>query len=522
MDYLDYIFNRDQSDKPSKGLWASLSTMKFAIWILIILGVLSLAAMFIGEFRDPRALLRPPQTQLQAFGRGLALVFQMDDPFQSWWYRLLVGILCLSLFACLLKRIPMTWKVWRSQPADVARVSSSKRAVEKLSSLSREQIAKHLRPPWRFRKKTGEVWIAEKSRVGMWGPILTHTGMLLLGMGALVTSFGNFTTRAGGYAGDVVEIESMPFAVRVDSFRVRYYPLQPLQWVLVDNHWIGKLINRNEDGTWRVERWKSEEETDFTTVEPDRIRNRFDSEIDKGNIQKYIAYVTVLKDGRELETEEISVNSPLRRSGFRIYQSSYDTQRPRFEADYHHVRIAVSDSLGTVIDTLTLAQGETARIPGDTVDVIAGRLLPDFKLGSDFNKYSETDEFLNPALEVIFSGQGGFSKESWLFQKFPSNEPFPGRYTYRFVDISGEQVRMELMTIFQIKRTHGTSILWAGFLIGTLGLILSFYFVHRTIYLVQPAQNQTQTRIIGLSRKMPLVFERDLDRLAGTYSLETS
>ena len=40
----------------------------------------------------------------------------MHDPFRSWWYRLLLGLLCLSLFACILERLPIIWRLWTKQP----------------------------------------------------------------------------------------------------------------------------------------------------------------------------------------------------------------------------------------------------------------------------------------------------------------------------------------------------------------------------------------------------------------------
>ena len=85
--------------------------------------------------------------------------------------------------------------------------------------------------------KNDKLWIGEHGRVGMWGPLITHTGLLLLGVGALIGSFGGITDRAGGFSGETItakDVPGMPFAVRIDSFRIQYYPLQPGQMVLVE------------------------------------------------------------------------------------------------------------------------------------------------------------------------------------------------------------------------------------------------------------------------------------------------
>ena len=87
---------------------------------------------------------------------------------------------------------------------------------------------------------------------------------------------------------------------------------------------------------------------------PDRIRNRFNNDMDRANIQRYSSYVTVIDDGREVRTQEVAVNSPLRYNGYRFYQSSYDPDNPRVIGQYDALRLALTDSAGRGLDTLTL------------------------------------------------------------------------------------------------------------------------------------------------------------------------
>jgi hypothetical protein len=70
-----------------------------------------------------------------------------------------------------------------------------------------------------------------------------------------------------------------------------------------------------------------------------------------------------------------------------------------------------------------------------------------------------------------------------------------------------------MATIFEVKYTYGSSVLWLGFLVASLGLLIAFYMTHRMLYLVWPSEGRTSTFIIGVSRKMPLEFEKDIDRL---------
>lgn len=519
MNYIAYLLGIDSLDdsgkKPHKpGWWAYLSSMKFAIIILIVLGALSLVAMFTNELADPETMAKPPATTLGAVGRLLFIIFQMADPFRSWWYYVLLGLLTLSLFACVLERTPIVWHLWTRKPStDTSWLDSASTAIVRTTAAAREDVERRLGHHWRWRIKDHDVWLGEHGRLAMWGPLITHYGMFFIVIGALVMSIGSFETRDGGYSGDVVQLEGMPFAVRVDSFRIQYYPLQPGQWVLVDGQWVGRLEEMNPDSTWIVQQWLSQTTVQRVSMEPQYIVNHWDNQQDRGNIKKFTSYVTVLENGQEVKTSEVSVNSPLRRAGYRFYQSSYDPEHPRFAASYDAVTVIVNDSTAKTSQALILKPNTAVQVPGDTLTVTAGQLMPNFKLGSDFKAHSEGTEFVNPAVELIFKGPRGFEKSQWAFLKFPSHDSGPGKFTYTLTKLEGERANVEMATIFDIRKTFGTELLWLGFVLGTLGLVLSFYLSHRVLYVEWANGTRRDIRLIGLARKTGHLYERDLDRL---------
>ncbi|RPH92060.1 hypothetical protein EHM69_13340 [candidate division KSB1 bacterium] len=506
--YQTYLTERETPAPPEKksGLWALLSAMKFAIWVLVILGAFSLAGMFIGELYDPEALRRA-----RGFGPALLRFFDMDDPFRAWWYRLLLATLCLSLFACILERTPILWKLWtRRPPQDAKWLNSIRHGIVRTISAPRADVEK-IFSGYSWRVKNELLWVGERGRFGMWGPLCTHIGMLLIGIGALIGSLGGTNVHTGGFAGDVVQLPEMPFAVRVDSFRVVYYPLQPGQWVLVDDDWVGRLAQKQANDAWQIRRMNRDNSEDMIIVPASRIKNQFNSEIDRANIKRYSAYVTVLDNGREVKRQEIAVNSPLRYGGYRFYQSSYDPDRPRFAASFDSLRLVLADSATGKADTITLKPGRETAVPGDTLRVTAAELLPHFKFGQE-GAYSETAEFINPAVKLIFRGPRGFETSRWIFLKFPSHESGPGSFTYRLAKLHGERAQSELRTIFEIRRGYGSAFLWLGFIFGTCGLLLSFYMIHRVLYVEWPADGQTAIKLTGIARKMPQLYARQLDR----------
>jgi cytochrome c biogenesis protein ResB len=514
----EYISEQEPEKKPSKttrseGLWDLLSTMKFAIWVLILLGALSLAAMFVGELRNPEAMKQPPTTQIEALGRALMVVFQIDDPFRSWWYRLLLGLLSLSLFACILERTPIIWRLWtRKPPQDAGWLRSASYGIKRSVTVSRDKIESRLGRIWHWRIKRDDLWIGEHGRIGMWGPLFTHSGMLLIGLGALIGSFGGISEQQGGYSGDVIQMPGMPYTVRVDSFRIQYYPLQPGQMVLVDNEWVGKLLKQEPGGTWQIEQTMQNGVTQTVSMEPQYIRNQFNAQMDRGNIKRFSSWVTVIENGKEVAKQEIAVNSPLRREGYRFYQSSYDLEHPRSNASYESVSVVVIDSVKKTTDTLTLKPNVELQVPGDTLVVSAGELVPHFKLGKE-GVYSESPEFVNPAVKLLFHGPKGFHKEQWVFLKFPPTDAGPGRYTYKLAGFHGEKSVVELATIFEIKKSYGGWILWLGFLMGTIGLVLCFYISHRVIYIEWPKAGEKEVRLTGLTRKTLNLYARQIDQM---------
>ncbi|NQU06262.1 MAG: cytochrome c biogenesis protein ResB, partial [Calditrichaeota bacterium] len=67
--------------------------MKFAVWLLVVTAILALFALIAAEFL-PAGISRS----------GIIALLQLDDPFRSLWFRILLGLLTMSLSVCILER----------------------------------------------------------------------------------------------------------------------------------------------------------------------------------------------------------------------------------------------------------------------------------------------------------------------------------------------------------------------------------------------------------------------------------
>jgi cytochrome c biogenesis protein ResB len=337
---------------------------------------------------------------------------------------------------------------------------------------------------------------------------------LFLAIGGLVGSFGDNNYRAGGYPGDTIAFEEMPFQVRIDSFRVEFYPLQPMQWVLVDGEWFGKLVKEDGPGTWQIERFDQNGNSQIVSMEEEWISNSWDVKQASGNIKQYISSVSILEDGQVVDERQISVNSPLRRSGFRLYQSSYDPSSPRVHASYDQLTIVVSDTAGNIINRIPVKQGQKVEIPGDSITITAGRLLPDFKMDSQRNAFSASGNFSNPAVELIADGHDGYHRSMWSFLAMEGHQITIGNQRFEATDLTGADARQDIATIFDIRQSVGTEFLWLGFIVSTIGLILCFYITHRIVYVELPTPEQPLVQLYAFSKKMVRAFEHDIAHAA--------
>ncbi len=501
-------------------LWATLASMKFAIWLLIILALISVFGLFVTEFLpdSPMASSWAEFVWTKLGQRGMTLLRDvgLTRPFHAPWYRVLIGLLAVSLLSCILQRFPGVLRRLKRGP-----ISIDKNALRELplhveiAGVSREALAAHW--PARFSRlqetsEAGELWRGECGQYAHLGPPLAHTGMFLLALGAFLASLGGHAFEQGGYPGETVEAPQIPFALRVDSFRVEYYPLAPGQRVLVGGELLGQILKRASHGAWLVEILGQEGMSERIELPEAMLKNRFDPEFDSGNIRDYIATVSVMEDDQVVRRAHIEVNHPLRYKGWRIYQSSYEPSRPRIAARFETASVEVlqaSDS--SVIDTIALPFQEEVSFAG-TYSMKTADFYPDYRRGSG-EDYSLSAQMNNPALRVQILQNGQPLGSTVLFQKFAFHGGFGVKtpFLFRILDITGLVATEELRTVFQFRQDRGGSVIWAGFIAMTLGLLLAFYMIHRQLWVwIEPLPDGRVRAFIGAeSARGAHHFERE-------------
>jgi cytochrome c biogenesis protein len=493
--------------------------MKFAIVLLVIIAIVSVAALFIGEFYPVRASgpgwqeFWQKQLGINKTLFNFLTFLEIHDPYRSWWYQILLGLLSLSLFACILDRLPIVIRSMRiSPPRDSVEIEKMPSAKKLNVSRLPDQVRRSMPPFFSYReeKHGDEIRLAgQRSALGYIGPILAHIGMLGLVLGGIISSLGGYNTQVAGLPGEVVKDSSFDFSVRIDSFMITYHPLGIGQYVLVDNNQIGKIVDRGKGELFKVEVSPEEGVIQVEAIEASRLRNQFDIQNDRGNIKSYITILTVLENEQEKLTKRIEVNHPLRYKGFRFYQASFDPDHPRVESSIDSAQIVIKSAAdGAVIDTAQLRFGVPLRLP-DGNDLVLARFLPDFRLEGN-KPVSASAQMRNPAvlLEVRQNDQELYHQWAFLRADFPHTAS-AATYSFSAGGVFGFSSSITYPTILEVNKNPGSWIIWLGFILCTVGLALAFYLTPQRLWVViRNNQKGSIVHIAGSTTRNPDLFRQ--------------
>lgn len=300
-------------------IWKFFASVKLALFTLCTIALTSIIGTIIPQDR-------PVEFYIEQYGDGMARLFQVldiDRMYGSWWFLILLGLLCANLIICSIDRIPDAWK---KITADQSAVPVSK--LEKMPFISRLQdvssesvsslAATLQKQGWKTKERDRDGSRIIAAQKGAW----TRTGVYLVHISILVIFAGAIVGHFFGYKGSVLIPET-----------------------------------RQSDKIYAV---KTQEPIDLGF----EVRcDRFDIEFyDNGMPKEYRSRLTVTEDGKEVLVKEIEVNDPLKYRGYTFYQSSYQ--------GYRDFLITITDPADNSSKTLIVPFQQQASWPEK--DIIAG------------------------------------------------------------------------------------------------------------------------------------------------------
>jgi len=454
---------------PVGAVYELLSDTSFALFVIIALALASILGIVIGDqipFRGEMARLRYPDRTGEPLIWFLINVVP-EHPFRCLLFRALLALLSLSLLACVIKRWRGHWRQALTIADPLTGAFDGPQALAWRTAREPDRAAAEgfLRKRW-FAMRRGEkaeAWFVAGSRFGIarLGSVLSHVGFLLLVIGGLVMASSGTSGIAWLSAGESAWITGTDAHIELTDFRIETTP--------------------------------------------------------DGQIADYVSSVRLVRDGTVLRSAEIEVNEPLRYRGRSVYQSSYraDPMRVRSATLVYDLSGARDEAgHGATEAGQAATEGSQAADSGHTAEQMMPRpheltrddfsnpvtvmLRPGDRVALAGTPYSaEIDTFLadfrveagtfrlgsmeprNPAVRVRFYEGEEPAGASWYFLFHPEMPVGSGPgLPVRFVDYDPF-----VQTGLEIATHPGSAWVWAGFVVMTLGVMLSFLLRHERLWL---------------------------------------
>lgn len=410
-------------------VWKQLNSIKFAVVILILLAVVSILTIYI---QQKLPMDRGIEYYRQNLSKSEFAVFNALDlfnPYHSFWYLILLGLLILNISVCTVSRIKRVWKsmfkieFFENENSllklDLSKKKLIKSDLDEVSCI----ISTHFRKKGykTFQKNVNDKKMMFFTR-GRWNRFsfpLIHLSIIFLAVGGIVGNIGGFEKYQYAAIDEVFQAPERDFFVKVKDV------------------------------------WLELTET--------------------GQPKDYFSRLAVIKDGNEVFEKTIEVNSPLKYEGLKFFQSEF-YMNPEKVKD---AVIEINYKENNRKEFIRLKTGEKVNIPDTEYKLELKKYLSHFVMGPDNKPYSASRNPNNPAIYVgLYRGEKHI-EDKWMFVKFPD---FHGKssveeFKMKFVDITPEYI-----TGLQIGYNPGASFLWIGFILISTGVVLAFYTSHRKFW----------------------------------------
>ncbi len=450
-----------------RALWRTLQSIRTAIYLLIIIA----AATTIGAV-IPQG--RPPEYYAMAYGDRwgrLVTGLGFDHLYGSTWFVITIALLLLNLAAC----VRQSWRRASARyrgpgPKALSRKFTGPQAPacwqgRGESAGSADDLAQILRRRgYAIASEDGprrRKWlVARRWSLAAYGGIVTHIAIFLVALGAVLgclpwTSLNDQITLAEGETLGATDREvALPFEVRLDDFRMEYYA-------------------------------------------------------ETGTPSSYESDITLLTDGAEVLKGTSTVNSQVSHKGMALGQSSWGIAGIRLtvqsdDGPQDPVVFSVGDAPGPHGEQQwALGRDRVALLEPGTLALVAENFVADAfeqdgEIVGSLGHYPR-----NPAVQLsgvsgLDSGEHEFHDLGWLRL---GGETQYEDYGIRFDDIV-------YTSTLSVRKDPGLPFVWLGFILVSVGMIVTFYIRPRT-FLVELDPVEPETTLIRVAPAGRQLLEAD-------------
>lgn len=276
-----------------KKIWKFISSMKFAIILLVVLAAACALASLVTQGQSYEWYARAYSERAAA----LIVALHLDDAFHSGWFMLITGFLCVNLLACNLLRLPRLVRRTRDA-ADAAKTVDAPGDVTLGPVQNPDRVFERLRlgKPVQATAKDGRAALfLSAHRAGLWGAWVCHLGIFLLILGF---GLGQMTQRqytVYGVPGQTKAIGETGYLLTIDDFTVALREDDTVEQYTAD------ITVRDVDGRG----------SDAATISVNNPASMYGMKFYQ-NSTGWAARINVLKGGEPLQSEVVCAGEYLR------------------------------------------------------------------------------------------------------------------------------------------------------------------------------------------------------------------
>lgn len=350
-------------------IWYIFSSIKFALFLLLILTVGSFIGLMIPQNGTPAEYA----AKYGEFWQRVILFWHIDNTFYSWWYVGLEVLIGASIIVCSINRMPIAWKMaYETKYIDNPRAYEVNPIRDKFSVTGKTvaQVADLLRAG--LKKKGYGITVrpgdpaetvvlsASSGAHSRMMPYVIHIGLELILLGGVVGALTAFSIPANVPAGGHAKVPGHPDArVEVHGFQIITTP--------------------------------------------------------QGDVKDYITDATVWEGNQKVRDVKIRVNHPLVVHGVHYYQATYSQDPERI--DMAQVQLAARREKAKLGSPVTVTMGAPVKVPGTPYSVRATRFVPDFEVNQQTREVSSrSDQPNNPAVQIEVYEDGKKLFDDWIFR----------------------------------------------------------------------------------------------------------
>lgn len=451
-------------------IWDFFASVKFAIIIFAFIALTSIIGTILEQQADPA---RNIQILSKIFGTSIAphlySIFEklgFMDMYHSWWFVTLLILFSINIIICSLERLPRILRLVKESITPLSEEKIRKFTIHREINLKgrpdkvKNTVASATKnigfSSIEIKDETGFQFISQKGNYSRLGIYITHFSLLIILIGAVIGVFFGFKGHLSLPEGSISNIafknnnEKIPlgFEIRCDNFDTEFYGRSDMP-------------------------------------------------------KEYKSWLTILKNGKEVLTQSITVNDPLTYEGITFYQANYGFIPERVRIGLFIFRVVSRDEKAS---DLKLRLGDTFEIPGTN---ISGKLLdfsPALRL-DNLNTY--TNQMNNPAVLIEFSETNKRKYSGWILKRYPETWQLPEGVRVEFIDLWGVE-----FTGLQVRKDPGVWIVYLGCITISIGLFIAFFMSHRRIW-VKLIEDKNNSKVIvgATSNKNRASLEKNIDKM---------